>query len=77
MLSALLWWTIALTKLQTNEYSKDVKIEELKKSLALNSINFSASKLEKISLQKTTLLIDNQKYNIDTNLLNRSIFEKK
>lgn len=76
MLSALLWWTIALTKLQTNEFSKDIKIEELKKTLVLNEINFSAEKLEKISIKKTPLIIDNQLHNIDTSLIKEAVKNK-
>ncbi len=78
MLSALLWWTIALTKLQTNEYSKDIEITKLKKSLVVNKIIFSAQKVENNSTQKTTLLIDNQLFKVDTILLNDELnYEKK
>lgn len=76
MLSALLWWTIALTKLQTNEFDKDIKIEELKKTLVLDKIIFSALKLEKISIKKTPLIIDNQLYKIDTSMIKKVILNK-
>lgn len=77
MLSALLWWTIALTKLQTNEYSKDIEITKLKKSLVVNKIIFSAQKVENYSIRKNTLLIDNQLFKVDTLLLNDEINNEK
>ena len=77
MLSALLWWTIALTKLQTNEYSKDIEIAKLKKSLVVNKIIFSAQKVENYSINKTTILIDNQLFKVDTFLLNDEIINEK
>ena len=73
MLCALLWWTIALTKLQTNEFTKDVEIAKLKKSLVVNKVIFSAKRTELISNVKVLLLIENQLFNIDTNLLNKEI----
>jgi signal transduction histidine kinase len=77
MLCALLWWTIALTKLQTNEFSKDVEIAKLKKSLVVNKIIFSAKRTELISNVKVLLFIENQLFNIDTNLLNKEILGER
>jgi signal transduction histidine kinase len=77
MLCALLWWTIALTKLQTNEFSKDVEITKLKKSLVVNKVIFSAKRTELISNVKVLLFIENQLFNIDTNLLNKEILGER
>jgi signal transduction histidine kinase len=77
MLCALLWWTIALTKLQTNEFSKDVEIAKLKKSLVVNKVIFSAKRTELISNVKVLLFIENQLFNIDTNLLNKEILGER
>ena len=77
MLCALLWWTIALTKLQTNEFTKDVEIAKLKKSLVVNKVIFSAKRTELISNVKVLLLIENQLFNIDTNLLNKEILGER
>jgi signal transduction histidine kinase len=77
MLCALLWWTIALTKLQTNEFTKDVEIAKLKKSLVVNKVIFSAKRTELISNVKVLLFIENQLFNIDTNLLNKEILGER
>jgi signal transduction histidine kinase len=77
MLCALLWWTIALTKLQTNEFSKDVEITKLKKSLVVNDIILSAKRTELNSKVKVLLFIENQLFNIDTNLLNKELLVKR
>jgi signal transduction histidine kinase len=77
MLCALLWWTIALTKLQTNEFSKDVEITKLKKSLVVNDIILSAKRTELNSKVKVLLFIDNQLFNIDTNLLNKELLGER
>jgi signal transduction histidine kinase len=77
MLCALLWWTIALTKLQTTEFSKDVEITKLKKSLVVNDIILSAKRTELNSKVKVLLFIDNQLFNIDTNLLNKELLGER
>ncbi len=77
MLCALLWWTIALTKLQTNEFSKDVEITKLKKSLVINDIILSAKRIELISKAKVLLFIENQSLNIDTTLLNKELLGER
>ena len=77
MLCALLWWTIALTKLQTNEFSKDVEITKLKKSLVVNDIILSAKRIELISKVKVLLFIENQLLNIDTTLLNKELLGER
>jgi signal transduction histidine kinase len=77
MLCALLWWTIALTKLQTNEFTKDVEIAKLKKYLVVNKVIFSAKRTELISNVKVLLFIENQLFNIDTNLLNKEILGER
>jgi signal transduction histidine kinase len=77
MLCALLWWTIALTKLQTNEFTKDVEIAKLKKSLVVNKVIFSAKRTELISNVKVLLFVENQLFNIDTNLLNKEILGER
>ncbi len=77
MLCALLWWTIALTKLQTNEFSKDFEITKLKKSLVINDIILSAKRIELISKAKVLLFIENQSLNIDTTLLNKELLGER
>lgn len=77
MLCALLWWTIALTKLQSNEFSKDVEITKLKKSLVVNDIILSAKRIELISKVKVLLFIKNQLLNIDTTLLNKELLGER
>ncbi len=77
MLCAILWWTIALTKLQTNEFSKDVEITKLKKSLVVNDIILSAKRIELISKVKVLLFIENQLLNIDTTLLNKELLGER
>lgn len=77
MLCALLWWTIALTKLQTNEFSKDVEITKLKKSLVVNDIILSAKRTELNSKVKVLLFIENQLFNIDTTLLNKELLGER
>ena len=73
MISALVWWTIALRKLQFSVYEKELEIISLKNSLVVNKIIFSISQNHSKQQHKIPLLFDNQKINIDTALLNKTL----
>ena len=73
MISALVWWTIALRKLQFSVYEKELEIISLKNSLVVNKIIFSISQNHSKQQHKIPLLLDNQKINIDTALLNKTL----
>lgn len=73
MISALVWWTIALRKLQFSVYEKEVENILLKNSLVANKIIFSISQNDSMQQNKTPLLFDNQTINIDTSLLNETL----
>lgn len=66
MISALIWWTIALRKLQYSVYEKESQNIKLKNSLVANKIFFSLQNLNNENSIKTKLLFENQHISIDT-----------
>ncbi|MCX8483513.1 MAG: hypothetical protein ORN50_08030, partial [Crocinitomicaceae bacterium] len=77
MLSALIWWTIALTRLQENDYNKELKIVQLQHVLAENCILKSKITTENNSPNKIVIAYNDQLIGIDTILLNRNIIKEK
>jgi len=70
MLSALIWWTIALTRLQENDYNKELEIVKLQQVLAENCILKSKISDQKNVANKIVVSYHNQLISIDTNLFN-------
>ena len=73
MISALVWWTIALRKLQFSVYEKEMENILLKNSLVANKVIFSLCEDSEKQSNKIPLLFENQQINIDTNLLRISL----
>lgn len=76
MISALIWWTIALRKLQFSVFEKESENIKLKNCLVANKIFFSLQNLKNQNSQKTNLVFDNQIINIDTQKF-RSMLNKE
>ena len=77
MLSALIWWTIALTRLQENDYKKELEIVQLQHILAENCILKSKISSEINIPSKINILFNNQSFSIDTIVLNENIKKEK
>ena len=73
MLSALIWWTIALTRLQENDYKKELEISRLQHILAENCIIKSKISSEINIPSKVDILFNNEHISIDTIVLNENI----
>ena len=77
MLSALLWWTIALTRLQENDYNKEIEIVRLQQVLAENCVLKSKISDQNNAASKFIVKYNNQLINIDTNQLTRNLIKAK
>ncbi len=77
MLSALLWWTIALTRLQENDYNKELEIVRLQQVLAENCILKSKITSLNSEAKKFIVIYNNQLIGIDTNQLNSNFSKEK
>ena len=77
MLSALLWWTIALTILQENDYNKEIEIVRLQQVLAENCVLKSKISDQNNAASKFIVKYNNQLINIDTNQLTRNLIKAK
>lgn len=77
MLSALLWWTIALTRLQENDYNKELEIARLQQVLAENCILKSKISDENNVAASIVVHFNNQLITIDTNLFNLNMSKEK
>jgi len=77
MLSALIWWTIALTRLQENDYNKELEIVRLQHVLAENCISKSKISDPKNVANKIVVYYNNQLISIDTNLFNLNLANEK
>ena len=77
MLSALLWWTIALTRLQENDYNKEIEIVRLQQVLAENCVLKSKISDQNNTASKFIVKYNNQLINIDTNQLTRNLIKAK
>lgn len=77
MLSALLWWTIALTRLQENDYNKELEIVRLQQVLAENCILKSKITDHNNEAKKLIVIYNNQLIGIDTNQLNSNFSKEK
>jgi signal transduction histidine kinase len=77
MLSALLWWTIALTRLQENDYNKEIEIVRLQQVLAENCVLKSKISDQNNAATKFNVIYNNQFISIDTNQLTRNLINAK
>ncbi len=77
MLSALLWWTIALTRLQENDYNKELEIVRLQQVLAENCILKSKITDLNNEAKKLIVIYNNQLIGIDTDQLNSNFSKEK
>jgi len=77
MLSALLWWTIALTRLQENDYNKELEIVRLQQVLAENCILKSKIADPKNDAKKFIVIYNNQLIGVDTNQINSNFSKEK
>lgn len=77
MLSALLWWTIALTRLQENDYNKELEIVRLHQIQAENCIFKSAGYNKNTASSKINVFYDNQLIQIDTHQITRNLAKAK
>jgi len=77
MLCALLWWTIALTRLQENDYNKELEIVRLKQVLAENCILKSRINDLNKGVNKFIVVYKNQLIDIDTNQINLNFSKEK
>ena len=77
MLSALVWWTIALTRLQENDYNKEIEIVRLQQVLAENCVLKSKISDQNNAASKFIVKYNNQLINIDTNQLTRNLIKAK
>lgn len=66
MLCALTWWTIALTKLQENDYKKELEIADLKSEMIYNYINISKKINRPNNRNNISAIFNNQSIVIDT-----------
>jgi signal transduction histidine kinase len=76
MLSALIWWTIALTRLQENDYNKEVEIVRLHRVLAENCILKSKISTQNGVFSKFEVIYHNQFIQIDTNILKLNLIKE-
>ena len=77
MLSALLWWTIALTRLQENDYNKELEIVRLHQVWAENCVLKSKISDQNNAASKLNVIYNNQFIKIDTNQLTRNLTKAK
>ncbi len=77
MLSALFWWTIALTRLQENDYKKELEIVRLHEVLSENCILKSKITDQINTSSSFSFVFKNQLFNVDTNQLKLNFIKEK